>query len=290
VANERTVAFDAASLNIGGHYAPLPEFDRTEAWKHVFGQCADIAICGLQEARVELLDIFKMHDHGHWLGDVTDIGLACPILYDRKRFEVLDAQSTWLSEKQRQGRSFDDPAQRSVTALVLRELETQERVLVGNTQLGYMPQAIRRSMPMMLDFMRRLASRHSVERQILMGDFNMNVAQLWHPRRWRTMQAIRNTFASRYAYKLLLRDGFEDAATIATANGWTRGRGRMWTFNHWTDSPPFPWSNGGEFDLDYMLSKGLQAIMHTRIDIMYGGKPASDHHGIRTQYRITVQS
>jgi endonuclease/exonuclease/phosphatase family metal-dependent hydrolase len=262
--------------------------DRAEPARKVFRD-VEAHIIGFQEFKKEdlFLDVFGQHGHHFvWGYCLPNNGFYCPIAYNGARLELRDNGFFHLTKTGGPGISFDDVSDRSVTWAVFEDRQTGEEILVVNTQFGFHPQSIREGMRLVMDFVKGRPEK----RVIFLGDLNMNVAKRWHPRRWWSRQAMRNTFASWSAYALALKDGFRDAFTSARTADWIKRRKRKRTFTNFMGMYPGE-DNGGTYDPDYIFvywevdGEKLHIALCTMVTVTVGGVDASDHLWVIMQLR-----
>jgi endonuclease/exonuclease/phosphatase family metal-dependent hydrolase len=157
--------------------------DGDNAWPHrknlTFGVIATHKpqILGLQEAEREQLDeILQEFPQFSSLGvgrDADGSGEYSPLLYDRKRFDVLEAETFWLSETPtvRASTHWGNSITRVCTWARLLERESNTIIRIYNTHWDHESQPSRLKSGELIA--KRIREQDSTEPLIVMGDFNV---------------------------------------------------------------------------------------------------------------------
>lgn len=152
--------------------------DGEDAWplrKEWVGQLIDSSeadIVGLQEAlHHQLLDIVSIATRFDWVGVGRDdggmSGEFSPVLYDRERFELLEAQTRWLSETPDSVGSvgWDAALPRIATIVTLRQRSNDRTVRVVNTHFDHRGETARANSA-------SLIRKWMIDADVALGDFN----------------------------------------------------------------------------------------------------------------------
>ena len=135
-------------------------------------------IVGLQEVLPhqwdDLKGHFKFHESFGRGRDADGGGEACPIFYDRERFDFLHGEVRWLAETgwdQPGTIGWDADLPRIATIILLRERESGKKIRVINAHLSHVGEHARAGAMALLAGWSGAASPNEVT--LLIGDWNM---------------------------------------------------------------------------------------------------------------------
>lgn len=150
----------------------------------VVGSVSYFDILGFQEALAHQQDFIAAslpeHDHyGVGRDDGQRAGEHCPVFWKRDRFDLLHAETLWLSETPHVAGSvgWDAELPRVATVVVLHDRRTEQVFRVINTHFSHIGEKAREAAAQML------SSRFSgsgAEVNLLLGDFNAEPASRAH--------------------------------------------------------------------------------------------------------------
>ncbi len=241
--------------------------DGENAWNNRKNMVAEtfrfhkIAIAGLQEAlhnQVKDLEA-RLPEYG-WFGVGRDDGLKngeyAPIFFLKRRFDVLDQSTFWLSETPEiPGKlGWDAACPRIVTWVKFKAKSTGTIIFVFNTHFDHVGETARaKSAELVLEKIDEIAGNHPV---ILTGDFNCRKDD--HP------------------YFILTNDhagirGLFDAFDISQ----TKPYGSMQTYNGFRDEIV------PEYRFDFIFVRDInQVLRHGVISEKWDGRFVSDHYPV----------
>jgi endonuclease/exonuclease/phosphatase family metal-dependent hydrolase len=136
-------------------------------------------VIGLQEVLKDQIDFLedRARDYAYYgVGreDGKEKGEYCPIFYNKKKFELLSANTYWLSPHSDQpGKGWDAACERIVTVVHLKDKKTTKDFVVMNTHWDHEGKMARsNSARLIADWVKEEHKKGNVV--LLLGDFNLN--------------------------------------------------------------------------------------------------------------------
>lgn len=133
-------------------------------------------LIGLQEAEMfQVKDLIEMLDEYDWYGvsreDGKEGGESTAILYRKKRFELIEKQTLWLSETPvLVSKGWDAMFKRTVTIIKLKDLMSSKEFYYLNTHFDHVGEVARtESSKLLINGIDKYSTDYSI---ILTGDFN----------------------------------------------------------------------------------------------------------------------
>jgi len=223
-------------------------------------------LIGMQEARYRQVAEINSHLQGYgWYGEASKGVQAdrefVPIFYKKSVFEILDADTFWLSPTPNfLSRGWDAAHYRIATWVKLRHKESSQIITHYNTHFDHQGEQARiESAKLLLQYMQE---HHPEEHIVLTGDFNSS-----------------NSFKP---YQILNKSKRLTDAFISIGN---EHKGPNWSFTGIDVNFTFLklylhlfYSNFMHRRIDYIFhSPNLQIANHEIIDYRYGNLRPSDH-------------
>lgn len=150
---------------------------RTDMANFLFEKKLDII--ALQEVLKDQVDylVNKADDYDYYgVGreDGKERGEYCPIFYNKKKFELLSANTYWLSPTpERPSKGWDAACERLVTVIHLRDKKSTKDFVVMNTHWDHEGKIARsNSARLIADWVKEERKKGNVV--LLLGDFNVN--------------------------------------------------------------------------------------------------------------------
>ena len=217
-------------------------------------------LIGLQEAeQFQISDLVEMLDDYDWYGvgreDGRDNGESAAILYRKKRFELEEKQTLWLSETpELVSKGWDAALNRTVTIAKLKDVRSSKEFYFLNTHFDHMGEKARtESSKLLVDEISKLKNRMSV---ILAGDFNYTECA--------------------DGYKIII-DKLFDANKVSV----TKSSDGNMTFNGF----------GNEIEPDnkidfIFVSEAIEVLNHIIDTTTYNGLYPSDHYPVISEIKL----
>ena len=217
-------------------------------------------LIGLQEAeQFQIKDLVEMLDDYDWYGvgreDGKDNGESAAILYRKKRFELEEKQTLWLSETpELVSKGWDAALNRTVTIAKLKDLKSSNEFYFLNTHFDHMGEKARtESSKLLVDEISKMKNRIPV---ILTGDFNYT--------------------SDADGYKIIT-DKLSDANKISV----TKSTGGNITFNGF----------GNEIEPDnkidfIFVNDNIEVLNHIIDTTTYNGLYPSDHYPVISEIKL----
>lgn len=226
-------------------------------------------LVGFQEFAVgnlaDLAPALPFHDH--YLGDGA--GRTVPVLWDRRRFELVDRGALWLNQwRDRGGAGWDARSERSMTWVELADRDAGRSLLLVNTHLDHVGEISRvRSAQLILDF---VDDRPPDLPMIITADFNCS-----------PYRPIPNTMFTPRPFGLFAEAGFMDAYRSATG---------VWpppaTFHDYLGEDYVP-DRYGTWYIDWPLTRNLRVVSAQVLRHPPGSPPLSDHYPVHAVVAYT---
>jgi endonuclease/exonuclease/phosphatase family metal-dependent hydrolase len=221
-------------------------------------------IVGLQEAlKIQLDDLVKLLPDFTWAGvgrdDGKEAGEYSAVLYNKKRFEVLEDSTIWLSDTpEKPSIGWDAAIKRIVTWVKLKDIETSKIFYHFNTHFDHLGEMARlESANLLNDKVAEIAGKSPA---LVTGDFNFK-------------------FDSK-GYKILIggrKNYLFDAQKISKIDD----AGSNITFNDFGKSL----EEGNK--IDYIFIKNdVEVLKHQIITDKFEGRYPSDHMPVLVEVRI----
>ncbi len=220
----------------------------------------DADIIGVQEAfRSQLDDLMKLLPEFNWLGVCRTDGSIKPepdnefsaIIYRKDRFEILKAETFWLSETTSKpgSKSWDAALPRIVTWAHLLDKKTKKKWFHFNTHFDHRGKIAReKSASIIIKKIKEIARNNPT---ILTGDFNCKPEDL--------------------PYQILVQKDANLKDAINQTE--TPHHGPMST---WTNSFQFPGAPGQRIDFIFVNDK-IRVLKHAILSDSWSGRLPSDH-------------
>ena len=211
-------------------------------------------LIGIQEALVhQLEELSDALEHYSWVGDGRSDGHRSgefsPIFYNRKKFELVQTNTFWLSENPDipGSLSWDAAITRIVTWARFMDRGNEREFILFNTHFDHLgSESRKRSAEMLLDHAKRIADSVPA---IVTGDLNVT--------------------EDSEVYRLLQHDPHLKDARYASRNG---HEGPTASFNNWLEL------RGSESRIDYIFVESeVEVLRHIIADDRYDNRFPSDH-------------
>jgi endonuclease/exonuclease/phosphatase family metal-dependent hydrolase len=223
-----------------------------------FMQKNNLAIFGLQEVKHnQLIDLQQCMSNYTSVGTGRDDGKEggeySPVFYDRRRFDMLESNTFWLSTTPdvAGSKGWDAAFPRVVTWVKLKDKNTRKMLFVFNTHFDHLGVEARKNSALLIH--QKVAEIADNEAVVIMGDFNSTV----HDDAYQTMIATKT--------------GFVDARQKAKTKV-----GESWSFHG------FGQVKLADRELiDFIfVNRKIQVLRHEIPFIEYDGRYLSDHNPV----------